>query len=276
MKIAIFGNSSKKYTPADVHHLIDVLKELGVEISLSNELRMELNLREYDEYAGNEDIAISAGGDGTFLTTAMSVANAGIPILGINCGHLGFLADIERREAERVLKQITRGKYTIEERPLLKVSTSGGGHIANNIALNEVAILKQGMSSMISVEVHMNQKWLNTYNADGLVIATPTGSTAYNMSAGGPLILPGTECVVLTPIAGHSLNVRPLVIPNDSTLELKTQSRNNKYMVSLDGRSQILSEDVTLRIEKADYKVRLVRVAKHDFIRSLKEKLGWT
>lgn len=275
----------KSATPEEVRHLLEFLELRGVNVVLSEELRRELNLRDYPEFpmaAEPIDFALSVGGDGTFLTTASFIGNKNIPIVGVNCGHLGFLADVQTRDVDRILDQLIKGQYTIEQRTLLTVRTivAGSGKPAPNLipspnALNEVAILKQSMSRMISIDTKVNGQTLTTYHADGLIIATPTGSTAYNMSVGGPLMVPQARGIILSPIASHSLAVRPLVIPDDWQLELRVHSRNENYMISVDGRSQTLSNDITLHISKAPYTIKVVQIGENSFIQSLKDKLSW-
>jgi len=286
MTVAIFGNAMKSATPEEVRHLLEFLALRGVDVVLSEELRRELNLRDYREFKAYMtqpqtedepiDFALSVGGDGTFLTTASFVGSYNIPIVGINCGHLGFLADVQTRDVDLILDQLIKGQYTIEQRTLINVRTSAGANmIPSPNALNEVAILKQSMSRMISIETLVNGELLTTYHADGLIIATPTGSTAYNMSVGGPLMVPQARGVILSPIASHSLDVRPLVIPDDWQLDLRIHSRNDNYMISIDGRSQTLSSDVTLHLQKAPYTIKVVQVGENSFINSLKSKLSW-
>ena len=282
MTIAIFGNTGKRETLQEVSHLLDFMQRHEVHVLLSGELRNEMNLREEyplysPETAGNVDFALSVGGDGTFLTTAMQVAEQNIPILGINCGHLGFLADVQTEDADQIMQKLLAGDYTIEERSMLEVSTSGDAakRIVNPFALNEVAILKQELASMISVETCLNGEPLHNYYGDGLIISTPTGSTAYNLSAGGPIAVPQSRVLLLSPVASHSLNVRPLVIPEDWKLDLRVHSRTGAYLISIDGRSQRLTEEITLHVEKSARTVRLVQISGHSFINSLKTKFSW-
>ena len=282
MTRAIFGNTGKRETLQEVSHLLDFMQRHEVHVLLSGELRNEMNLREEyplysPETAGNVDFALSVGGDGTFLTTAMQVAEQNIPILGINCGHLGFLADVQTEDADQIMQKLLAGDYTIEERSMLEVSTSGDAakRIVNPFALNEVAILKQELASMISVETSLNGEPLHNYYGDGLIISTPTGSTAYNLSAGGPIAVPQSRVLLLSPVASHSLNVRPLVIPEDWKLDLRVHSRTGAYLISIDGRSQRLTEEITLHVEKSARTVRLVQISGHSFINSLKTKLSW-
>ncbi|MBQ3914927.1 MAG: NAD kinase [Paludibacteraceae bacterium] len=282
MTIAIFGNSGKRETLSEVKYLLDFMQRHDVRVILSNELRSEMNLREeYPLYTPETDenihFALSIGGDGTFLTTAMQVAEKGIPILGINCGHLGFLADVQTEEVEPIMLKLISGDFTIEERSMLEVTTSDDAakRILNPFALNEVAILKQELASMISVEAMLNGEPLHNYYGDGLIISTPTGSTAYNLSAGGPIAVPQSRVLLLSPVASHSLNVRPLVIPDDWKLDLRVHSRTGAFLISIDGRSQRLTEEVTLHVEKAAFSVKLVRIDGHSFINALKTKLSW-
>lgn len=285
MTIAIFGNSNKRETLAEVKYLLDFMQRHGVRVLLSSELRSEMNLREeYPLYTPETSekihFALSIGGDGTFLTTAMQVAAMGIPILGINCGHLGFLADVQTEEADLIMQKLLAGDYTIEERSMLEVTAfntkdNTPRNLTNPLALNEVAILKQELASMISVETMLNGEPLHNYYGDGLIISTPTGSTAYNLSAGGPIAVPQSRVLLLSPVASHSLNVRPLVIPEDWQLDLRIHSRTGAFLISIDGRSQRLTEDITLHVERAQHAVKLIRIDGHSFINALKTKLNW-
>lgn len=282
MRVAIFSNSFRSENMREVKRLISFLEERDIAVVLSHELHQEPFGREYpsvDDYDCSTDslidFAISIGGDGTFLTTASYVGHLDIPILGINSGHLGFLAEAQVEDAERVLEQLINHQYTIEKRTMLEVTCEAGGKIFSPYALNEVAVMKQGLSSMISVETYLNGEHLHTYKADGLLIATPTGSTAYNLSIGGPLLVPHARAFVLSPIATHSLSVRPLVVPDDSKIDLRVNSRNGDYMISIDGRSQVFDQSVTLHIEKSQRTIKLVQIEGSNFIYSLKKKLFW-
>ncbi len=285
MTISIFGNAMKSQTLQEVQHLLEFMKERDVNVLLSQELRQELNLRQYDSYPREDednpndlepvDFALSVGGDGTFLTTAASIGNRNVPILGINCGRLGFLADVQTQHVDRIMDQLIRGDYTIEQRKLLNVTCSEDGHILAPNALNEVAVMKQGLSSMITIETRLNGEMLQTYEADGLIFATPTGSTAYNLSVGGPIMMPQASGILISPIASHSLNDRPIVIPDDWKIDIRIHSRNGSYLMSVDGRSQIFNDTTTLHIEKAAYTVKVVQIGENSFIHSLRAKLNW-
>lgn len=282
MTIAIFGNTLRSNTIREVKRIIDFLQQRDVEIVLSQELRHEAINREFpsvDDYVSHDnqtiDFALSVGGDGTFLTTAALVGHLDIPILGINCGHLGYLAEVQTDNVELVLDQLVNNNYTIEKRSMLEVSCQQDGKLASPYALNEVAILKSGLSSMITVDVTLNGEFLHNYKADGLLVATSTGSTAYNLSVGGPLLDPHVNAIILSPVATHSLNIRPLVVLDDSKIDIKITSRNGNFLLSVDGRSQVLSQDVQLHIERSQRTIKLVRINGQTFMQSLKDKLNW-
>lgn len=290
MTVAVFGNSMKANMLDEVSHVLDFLQRRGVEVRLSQELRQELNMREYAPFpeewvldngewrsvqGESIDFALSIGGDGTFLTTAAAIGDKNIPIIGVNMGHLGFLADVQTKNVDLIMEQLVAGQYTIEQRALLQVSGSEGSHISNPNALNEIAVLKQGLSSMITIVAKLNGEEMINMEADGLVISTATGSTAYNLSVGGPVMVPQARGIILAPISSHSLSVRPLVIPDDWKIDLKVYSRNASYMLSIDGRSQIIPDDVNIHIEKAPYTIKVVQVGENNFLNSLKSKMLW-
>ncbi len=282
MVIAVFGNTLRQETIREVKHIVDFLRQRDVDIVLSHELRHEAFNREFpsvEDYISQTgetiDFALSVGGDGTFLTTAALVGHLDIPILGINCGHLGYLAEVQTEEIDAVLDQLITNNYTIEQRRMLEVTCQQEGKIVSPFALNEVAILKSGLSSMITIDVTLNGEFLHNYKADGLLIATPTGSTAYNLSVGGPLLDPHVNAIILTPVATHSLNIRPLVVLDDSKIDVKISSRNGNYLLSVDGRSQVLNQDLQLHIERSQRTIKLVRINGQTFMQSLKDKLNW-
>ena len=279
----------------EVRHILQFMTEKGIHVLLSQELRNQLDLREYPGFPENLDgdkqpenvygepidFALSVGGDGTFLTSAAAIGNKNIPILGVNCGHLGFLAEVQTDDLDDILQKLVAGEYTIEQRSLLKVSVLDKDGIAREDlvmlpnALNEIAILKQGLTNMLTIETRVNGELLHTYHSDGLVIATPTGSTAYNLSIGGPLVVPQSKGILLTPIAPHSLTVRPIVMPEDWKFDFRISSRYDSFMVSVDGRSQSLSTDMSLHVERAPYTVKLVQIGDNSFLKSLRTKLNW-
>ncbi|MBN2765541.1 MAG: NAD kinase [Paludibacteraceae bacterium] len=221
------------------------------------------------------DLALSIGGDGTFLNTAARVGDKGIPVLGINTGRLGFLADVATENIIPALREVLTGNYHTEERTLLQVETSDGTSFENPFALNEISVLKQDSSSMISINAHLNSEAIHTYQADGLLISTPTGSTAYSLSVGGPIVVPQAQNFLLSPVASHSLNVRPLIVPDDWVIDLEVKSRSKCYQLSIDGRSVILNDNIKLRITKAPYTIKIVKVLNQTFFTTLKNKLMW-
>jgi len=285
----------KSETLVEVRHILQFMTEKGVHVLLSQELRQELDLREYPGFPENWDgenqpenvygepidFALSVGGDGTFLTSAAAIGDKNIPILGVNCGHLGFLADVKSEDLDVILQMLVDGQYTIESRSLLhltirdKEGAVREGLIMSPNALNEIAILKQGLTNMLTIETKVNGELLHTYHSDGLVIATPTGSTAYNLSIGGPLMVPQSRGIILTPIAPHSLTVKPIVVPDDWYFDIRVSSRYDAFMVSVDGRSQSLSTDMTLHVERASYTTKVVQIGDNSFLKSLRNKLNW-
>jgi len=285
----------KSDTLREVRHILDFMEKKGVHVLLSQELRQELDLREYPGFPENWDgeqqpenvygepidFALSVGGDGTFLTSAAAIGNKNIPILGVNCGHLGFLAEVQTQDLDDIMQKLLAGEYIIERRSLLNVTIldkdgfAREGLIMSPNALNEIAILKQGLTNMLTIETRVNGELLHTYHSDGLVIATPTGSSAYNLSIGGPLVVPQNKGIILTPIAPHSLTVRPIVMPEDWKFDIRVSSRYDSYMVSVDGRSQSLSTDMSLHVEKAAYTIKVVQIGDNSFLKSLRTKLNW-
>ena len=285
----------KSDTLREVQHILTFMTEQKINVLLSQELRQELDLREYPSFPENWDgeqqpenvygepidFALSVGGDGTFLTSAAAIGDKNIPIVGVNCGHLGFLAEVQTQDVDDILQKLIAGEYTIERRILLnltildKEGIRREGLIMAPNALNEIAILKQGLTNMLSIETKVNGELLHTYHSDGLIIATPTGSTAYNLSIGGPLVVPQNRGMILTPIAPHSLTVRPIIMPDDWKIDLRVSSRYDAYMVSVDGRSISLSTDLSLHIERAPYTVKVVQIGDNSFLKSLKTKLNW-
>ena len=213
------------------------------------------------------DFVISMGGDGTFLKAAARVGNKGIPILGVNMGRLGFLADVNPDDIEHTLRALHEGHYEVESRAVIEVN----GHYA----LNDIAILKRDTASMISIRATIDGQLLNTYQADGLIISTPTGSTAYSLSNGGPIIVPGTNVLAMTPVAPHSLNTRPIVIPDSAVIELDVVSRSNSFLLAVDGRSMACQEGTKLVVTRAPYNIKVVKRPGQRYFNTLREKMMW-
>lgn len=221
------------------------------------------------------DMVVCLGGDGTFLDVACRVGAKQIPILGVNIGHLGFLANYQSDDVELLLKEIRNGQFKITNHNVLEVLSDDICLEGYPFALNEVAILKHDMSSMINIYAKIDGEYLTTYMADGLIVGTPTGSTAYSLSVGGPVIVPQLDAVTLTPVAPHSLSLRPMVIGGNSEVELTVKSRSGSFLVSLDGRSQSYKDNVVLKVKKANYQVKVVMPDERSFFSSLRNKLMW-
>ncbi|MBF1549239.1 MAG: NAD kinase [Prevotella salivae] len=232
------------------------------------------SLIEPDELT-NVDLVISMGGDGTFLKAACMVGEREIPILGINKGRLGFLADVLPSEIEDVLEHVLRRDYMIENHTVIKLEADGECVDCCPFALNDIAVLKRDTASMISIKAYINGEFLVNYQADGLIVATPTGSTAYSLSNGGPIIVPQSGSLCITPVAPHSLNIRPIVINDTSVIELEVCSRSHNFLVAIDGRSMKLTEGTRLTIRKADYMVKLVKLKNQRYFSTLHRKLMW-
>ncbi|WP_102408395.1 NAD kinase [Parabacteroides bouchesdurhonensis] len=284
MKVGVFGSEYQIEKQNLIKRLFEKLRSLGAEIYvdslfytfLTDALGYEPPMK--GQITGDEfdlDVVLSIGGDGTFLRTAARVNKQDIPILGINTGRLGFLADVSNNEIEDTLEELFKNYYRIEERTLLRLHTEERTFKGYNYALNEIAILKRDTSSMITIHTSLNDEYLTSYQADGLVVATPTGSTAYSMSVNGPIILPQSNSIVLSPVAPHSLNVRPLVIPDSYTITLGVESRSRNFLIALDGHSEVFPVGIELKITKADYTTKVIKRYNHTFYQTLREKLMW-
>lgn len=285
LRFALFGNLFQAQKAVAVERLLQVLEAHGATVAVdepfSRLLRDELHVglpakaALISGEAFEADYVISLGGDGTFLEAARRVADKGIPILGVNMGRLGFLADIVPEDIGTVISQIYEGRCTIEERSLLQLTYDHGAPEGHPYALNEVAVLKRDVSSMISINVSINGEYLTTYQADGLIVNTPTGSTGYALSVGGPILQPGSRTLGLVPVAPHSLTARPLVLTDDVVVTLTVAARNHRFLVALDGRSEKCAEDVRLTIRRAPFTIKVLKRPDQNFFSTLREKLMW-
>lgn len=284
MRFALFGNTFQAKKSTYVQTLLRVLKQHEAEICICREfynfLTSDLQLNSFDAelFDGDNfeaDMVISIGGDGTFLKAANRVGRKSIPILGINTGRLGFLADISPEEIDIIFEEIYKNQYTVEERSVLQLKCENETFENPPYALNEIAVLKRDSSSMISIRTAINGSHLTTYQADGLVIATPTGSTAYSLSVGGPIMVPHSKTIAMTPVAPHSLNVRPIVIRDDWEITLEVESRSHNFLVAIDGRNESCQEGTRLTISRADYTIKVVKRHNHPFFETLRNKLMW-
>lgn len=284
MRIAVFGNTFRTVILSHIQVLFEYSENKDITLLLEKELYEFV--KEFGKFSlGNAelinddnfhaDIALSIGGDGTFLNTAARIGRKQIPILGVNNGRLGFLADIRSEELVFALEGILTSQFKVEDRTLLFIESSDGETFDYPYALNEVSVQKQDSSSMISINASVNGEMVHTYQADGLVISTPTGSTAYSMSVGGPLVVPQAQNFILSPVASHSLTVRPLIVPDSWIIDLEVHSRSRCYLVAIDGRSKVLEQSTKLKISKADFTVKVIKQINHTFFDNLKEKLMW-
>lgn len=281
MIFAVFGRSSDEtlHTLQEILHYCDD-KEYTI---LVHKFLIEGQEEKFSKYTifdktcdfTEVNLAISIGGDGTFIRLSRMVAPFDVPILGVNTGRLGFLADIAAENTISTLKELEREECHIENRTLLQLQSCNDCHQNSNLAINEISILRRDTSSLLVVKLYADNKFINSYWADGLIIATPTGSTAYSMAAGGPIVSPGNQNLIITPIAPHSLTVRPLVISNDVELTIEVESRADNYMVSVDSRSQIVDIKEKLTIKQSPYKLKVVKSKNHDYYSTLREKLMW-
>lgn len=284
MRFAIFGNTSLEKFSGKEAEIFRIAKKLGHEITTPKGYYEFLRHNSSSEipcdfqFTGDSfqaDAVISIGGDGTFLRTAARIGSKSIPIIGINQGRLGFLADITMDMAESAMHCISEGRYQIEKRNLLELHTSTIPEGHTPYALNDIAILKHDISSMISIRTSVDGEQLTTYMADGLVIATPTGSTAYSLSVGGPVIAPGTNVISLTPVAPHSLTMRPLILQGSSTVSMTVESRSHNFLISIDGLSFSCPDGVPMEIRQAPFQLNVIHPEGCSFFGTLRQKMMW-
>ena len=283
-KFALFGNIYQAKKSAHVLRLLSILAKHQAEVYIHKDFYLyltkdqKMDIQVAGVFEGDDfeaDMVLSMGGDGTFLKAASYVGKKNIPILGINTGRLGFLADISPEEMEETFEDIYRKNYKVEDRSVLQVFSESQFLKGYPCGLNEIAILKRDSSSMITIHTSINGAYLTTYQADGLVIATPTGSTAYSLSIGGPIIVPHSKTIAITPVAPHSLNVRPIVVNDDCEITLDVESRSHNFLVAIDGRSETCREGTRLTSRKADYHIKIVKRPNHVFFHTLRNKMMW-
>lgn len=285
LRFAIFGNEFQAKKSLAIHKIVAILQQHEAEIIMDRPFykfvtegqHMDISVDEVfegDDF--NADFAISMGGDGTLLKTAARVYAKSIPVVGVNIGRLGFLADVNPSDIEKAVAALYKGKYKVHEHNVIKIETENGDGVKGSpYALNDIAVLKRDLASMISIRVNVNNDYLMTYQADGLIVTTPTGSTAYSLSNGGPIITPGTNTMCLTAVAPHSLNVRPIVVPDTAVITLKVESRSHNFLVAVDGRSTSLDEGTVVKISKAPYSARIVRFSDRKYFSTLRKKMMW-
>ena len=284
LRFALFGNIYQSRKSAATQKVLSWLSVYGAELYVDEEYyrfltedqRLDVlatRVLKNDDF--DADFVISMGGDGTFLKAASRVREKMIPIVGVNMGRLGFLADVSPSEIERCVDALYEDDFSIESRALIKVQTDGEPLDGYDCALNDVAILKRDTASMISIRTSVNGQYLTTYQADGLVVSTPTGSTAYSLSNGGPIIVPGTKVFSMTAVAPHSMNIRPIVLSESSEITLTVESRSHNFLVAIDGRSEKCKEGTRLTLSRAPYDVKVVKRSRHSYFNTLREKMMW-
>lgn len=287
MKVGIYGQFYHKNSGQYIQQLLELLDNRSVEVVIEKNFLNLIHENEsikkdysyfstFEELDNTYSLFFSIGGDGTILQSVTYVRGLGIPIVGINTGRLGFLATIRKEELKKSIHEIFEGNYTISSRSLLQIESSCGKDFEGvNFALNEIAVSRKNTTSMITVHTKVDEEFLTSYWADGLIISTPTGSTGYSLSCGGPIIMPETCSFLLTPIAPHNLNMRPLSIPQEHEIKLTISGREEEHLVSLDSRTYTLKNETEIVLKKAPFEINMVSLAEESFLKTLREKLLW-
>ena len=288
MKIAIYGQYYLNSTEPIIKDIFVFFKKNNVELIIESAFLEMLYLKNlihetyqtfssHTELDSSFDMLISIGGDGTILRAATLVRNSSVPILGINAGRLGFLATVQKDNIDSFLQFVIDKKYSISKRTLLSLDCSPENEAINeiNFAMNEITVSRKDTTSMITIETYLNDEFLNSYWADGLIISTPTGSTGYSMSCGGPILTPDVKSLVITPIAPHNLNARPLVIPDNTEIKLRVTGREDQYLVSLDSRVTTVKNESILIIKRNPFEINMVEIQQETFLKTLRNKLLW-
>lgn len=286
MNVAIYGRKVNKESIPHFIEFLALLKEFGWNPILEKELKEQLvrkigisertaHFDSHLDFKSGIDLAISIGGDGTFMKCVNYIRDSGVPVMGINAGRLGFLANTSKEMMPQALSMIAQKDFVFQKRSLIRVETAAKHFGDNNVALNELTLHKKDTSSMITVHATLEGKYLNSYWADGLIVATPTGSTAYSLSCGGPIITPGCQVHILTPIAPHNLNVRPMVVPDHMPIALSIEGRSRNYLMSLDGVSTNIKQGEEIVVKKADYLINVIKFEDNNFLDTIRNKMSW-
>lgn len=286
MKIAIYGREFNESVLPFVQQVFKALSLYKIEVVvyakfynfLKNKVTLPTNISTFSghqELLSKGDVLLSLGGDGTLLDTLSLVRDSQIPVIGINFGRLGFLASINKNEIDTAIDALVKGEYTLDKRGILNIESKNNLFGDENFALNDITIHRRDNSAMMIIHAYMNGEFVNSYWADGLIIATPTGSTAYSLSCGGPIILPNAQNFVITPIAPHNLNVRPIIVPDDVELTFEIEARSTKFLVSCDSRTETVDRSVKITINKAKFNVNLIRLNNETYLTTLRNKLLW-
>lgn len=287
MKIAIYGQYYQNSTEPIIRDIFGFFNENNVSLVIELEFLKVLYekgivSKSYETFTAADgldssyEMLVSIGGDGTILRAVTLVRDSGVPILGINAGRLGFLATVQKDHIGQFLQFVIDRQYATSERTLLSVTSQPSlDELAINFALNEISVSRKETTSMITIETFLNGELITSYWADGLIIATPTGSTGYSLSCGGPILTPDVESLVITPIAPHNLNARPLVVPDDTEIRMRVSGREPNYLVSMDSRVTVVPNESVLTVKKTDFKVRMVEIPDETFLKKLRTKLLW-
>lgn len=285
MRIGVHGKDFTRQSAPFIERILERLAREKVDVLVSSRFHKSLRLAQFrkfkfqtfepGEVLRKTDLFFSLGGDGTLLESVTHVGKTGIPIFGINTGRLGFLATIGREEIDEAMDMIFRKEYDIDERVLLSLHSDRDLFGGFGYALNDFTLVRKDSSSMITVHTFIDGEFLNSYWADGIIVATPTGSTGYSLSCGGPLVFPGSECFIVTPVSPHNLTVRPIVVPDASEITFRVEGRSKKFIVSLDSRMETVDETVKLMVKKANIRVNLVQLRGQHYFKTLRQKLNW-
>lgn len=286
MNIAIFGRKVTKQNAEHYSEILGILKDFGWNPVLHKDLKELLvkkigipdsmdQFESYKDFKSGIDLSLSIGGDGTFIQNVKFIRDSNVPVLGINTGRLGFLANISKDDIQVAMDLVQKKEYVHQKRSMIKVETEHNIFGDENFALNEITLQKKDSSSMITVHTHLEEKYLNSYWADGLIVATPSGSTAYSLSCGGPIVTPGCQVHILTPIAPHNLNVRPMVVPDHMPITLTIEGRNRNHLISLDGISKNIRQDETVTVKKADFLINVIKFEDNNFLDTIRNKMLW-
>ncbi|SMD07032.1 NAD kinase [Pedobacter nyackensis] len=286
MRIAIYGREFNNSVLPYVQEVFNVLDQYKTPVYvykkyldfIQDKIKLSNNIEAFEQHTelvGHTDVLISLGGDGTLLDTLSLVRDSGIPVIGINFGRLGFLASINKDEIKTAIEALKNKEYSLDKRTLLSLDSTIDLFEEENFALNDITIHRRDNSAMMIIHAYMNNEFVNSYWADGLIIATPTGSTAYSLSCGGPIIYPSSQNFVITPIAPHNLNVRPVIVPDDVSLTFEVEARSTKFLVSCDSRTKTVDRSVKLTLNRANFHVNLIRLNNESYLTTLRNKLLW-
>lgn len=287
MKIAIYGRQFNNTVLPHVQMVFDSLAQYDIEPFVYDKYnhfisgkiffpkKFQIFRNHHDLIAASVDVVISLGGDGTLLDTVTLICNSNIPVIGINFGRLGFLASINKNDIASAIQRLVNKEFTLDRREQLMLESELNLFGNENFALNDITIHKRDTSAMMIVHAYLNGDFLNSYWADGLIVATPTGSTAYSLSCGGPIIFPGSGNMVVTPISPHNLNVRPIVLSDNNILSFEIEGRSSKYLVTCDSRTEVIDTSIKIKVRKADFGINLIRLNNENYLSTLRNKLLW-